>query len=149
MANLSVMDLFKITLIVMLFFSSGITLIAYALPTESKPYISVYEGFSHNYDLTNVSNEIKSSLDSQTNIPVVEIGAMVFYSGNILLDLLLNFGFALPEMVGFVIWGFTEIFNLDGSIILIVQAFATVSMMITYFVALINMITAIRSGRVV
>lgn len=143
-------DYFKGTIIVMLFYSFCITMLAYAMPAEALQYNTMFsQSQEATIDLDSISQQVEGSLQDQTNIPVIELGALVFYSGNILLDLLLNFAFALPQMFSLLINGFLAIFNIDSGIAVIIQGFASGAMLIVYFISLIQMLTNVRSGRIV
>lgn len=141
------MQTFKVTILVMLFYSFGITLLAYAIPNDAKTYITSFSDLAQDISLQETGNKVQDSLESQTNIPIIELGALVFYSGNILLDLILNFIFAVPEMVGLLIQGLLFLINVDSYIWATVQLFSSVVLIVMYFIGLMQMLTGIRSGR--
>lgn len=148
MAN-GIMNTIKAILLLQLFFSFSITILAYGIPSDSRNHITSFSSITEDINLTSVSNKVSGSLESQTNMPIIELGALIFYSGNILLDLLLNFAFAIPEMIGLLFYGLTNIVPLDPQIIYIVQLFASVAVLVTYFISLMQLLTGLRSGRVV
>lgn len=145
----NIMDYFKVVIIIMLFYSFGITILSYALPSDSLTYVTGFSDLGESFDLETVGGDVQSSLESQTDIPVIELGALVFYSSNIILDLLLNFAFAIPQMFGLLINGISLLFNVDSQLFVVVQLFTSVTMIVLYFVGLIQLMTGIRSGRVV
>jgi hypothetical protein len=145
----TVFDLFKVMLIVSLFFSFGITLLSYALPDDTLQYVTAFRQGSGSIEIATVGSQVESSLRSQTNIPLIELGALVFYSGNILIDFLVNFVFAIPEMVGMLINGVTMLFGVDSMIFAQVEIFFSVLMVVLYFIGLIQLLTNVRSGRLV
>lgn len=149
MANIDIMQLFKIIILVQLFYAFCITGLTHALPADSLNYVTSFSDVGRTIDLDTVSDDVQESLESQTNIGVIELGALVFYSGNILIDLLLNFAFAMPQMFGLLVHGFTMLFNLDPIIFALVELFTAVAIMVLYFIALIQLLTGIRSGRIV
>lgn len=142
---MGLMELFKSMLLVQLFFSFAITGISYAIPADAKPYVGSFSDIANEINLNNVSTTIQSSINKQTSIPVIELGALVFYSGNLLIDLLLNFMFAIPEMVALIITGIMFMFNLDSYIVTLIQLFSSVIVTVIYFVSLIQLITSVRS----
>lgn len=144
-----IMKLFTAIIIVQLFYSFSITILAYSMPVDSLNYIDSFSDVADNINLDDTATQVQDSIESQTNIPVIELGALVFYSGNILIDLLLNFAFAIPEMIGLVINGIGMILNLDSFIFMTVEIFAGVVVTILYFLGLIQLLTGIRSGRLV
>jgi hypothetical protein len=133
----------------MLFYSTAINILVYSMPDDTLVYASSFSDFTGDVDLNNIAEEVQGSVESQTNIPVIDIGALVFYSGNILIDLILNFAFALPEMVGLILTGLFMLINVDTGISNILQLFANVVIMVMYFIGIIELLTNVRSGRVV
>lgn len=146
MAESSVVGGFKITIIVMLLYSFAITVLVYAMPAPAQVQIQPYQNLGDSIDMETISADIEEGLTRQTNIPVIEAGALVFYSGNILIDLLLNFAYALPQMFGLLVHGLTTLFNLDNYIFVMLQIFASVLMTALYFLGLIQLLTGQRSG---
>lgn len=142
------MDLMKVMLIAQLFFSFGITTVAYALPDDALTHVAMFQSGSA-ISVQSVGTQVEDSLGSQLDIPVIELGALVFYSGNILLDLLLNFVFALPEMIGMFMNGLFLLFGFDSYIWAQMQIFFSVLILVMYFIGLIQLVTGIRSGRLV
>lgn len=142
-------EIFKATIILQLFYSFAITILVYSLAGQG---ILITEGFtdvSEGISLANTSTELQNSLESQTSIPVVDIGALVLYSGNILIDLLANFIFAVPQMITLLINGLMYLIGIDTTITNQIQLFASVLISAMYVIGLIQMLTSIRSGRVI
>jgi hypothetical protein len=150
MGDTGIMAGFKVTLVVMLFYSFAITLISYALATTTAlNYVTMFATPTSNYSINSVNTQVQGSLTRQTNIPVIELGALVFYSGNILIDLLLNFAYAIPQMLGLLIHSVELLFQLDTYMWAMVQIFASVLMTVLYFVGLIQLVTGVRSGQMI
>ena len=147
MGDSSMIDGIKVTLIVMLFYSFAINALSYSIPNDAKQYVTMNSG-SGRITIDNVGSQVDSSLTKQTNIPVIETAALVFYSGNILIDLLLNFAFAIPEMIGILVKGIVFIIGGDAYLFALVETFTGVLMTVLYMVGLIQLLTGIRSGRV-
>lgn len=138
--------LFMAMIIIQLFYSFGITAMTYATPDEALNYVTSFSELGQDLDLETTGQLIESSLESQTNIPVIELGALVFYSGNILLDLMLNFIFAIPQMIGLILNAVQGLLNIDGPMWAIVQIFFSVAFTAFYAVSLIQMLLGLRSG---
>lgn len=149
MAEENIMGLFKVMILIQLFYSVCITLLAYGIPSDAINYVTSFSDITERVDLESVTSNVQTSLESQTNIGVIELGALVFYSGNILIDLLLNFAFALPQMFGLIVHGISTLFNFDSFIYVYIQLFASSAILVLYFISLIQLLTGIRSGRVV
>lgn len=144
-----VMDLFKVTLIILALYSTCITILTYSLPADMTDRISSFNNLDSSFSTENIAEEIQGSIQSQTSIPVVDLGALVFYSGNILIDLLLNFAFAIPQIIGLLLYGLFSLIGIDTNIQNTIQIFASVIILVVYFVALIQLLTGVRSGRIV
>lgn len=140
------MDLFKMVIIIQLFYAFAITLLVYAVPADSLNYVTSFQDLATDIDLETVSTDIQDSVQDQLDIPVVELGALIFYSGNIIIDLLLNFFFAIPQMIGLFINGFMMLFNVDSYLFAVVELFSGVIVTVLYFIGLIQLLGNIRSG---
>ena len=143
------MDMFKAVLLIMLFFSFIITGFAHVLPEDSLNYVTMFSDVGTGVKLNETTATIQSSVEQQSNLPVIELGALVFYSGNIIMDLLLNFTFAIPEMISLVINGVMSLFSINSYLLYLVQVFTSAIMIIIYFISILQLVTGIRSGRIV
>lgn len=141
------MDYLKAILLTQLFYSLAITLLLYSVPPTTLANVHSFSDLSNNIDITTITGQIQNTLSRQTKVSVVDLGALVLFSGNILLDLLTNFAFALPQMITLLINGTIMLVGIDAQITLIIQTFATVMVMIMYSIGLLSMLTNIRSGR--
>lgn len=90
-------DYLKALIIMMAFWSFCITLFAYYIPDAAKPFVSVY--LDSGTDINGVGENINATLQDQINLPILDVGALVYYSSNFIVDLLINFIFALPQMI--------------------------------------------------
>lgn len=144
----SVTNLFRTMLLVQLFFSFAMTAIVYYIPDDAKNLVTSFSDVAGDIDLDTVGTEVQDALTRQTNIPVIDVGALVFYSGNILLDLMLNFAFAIPEMLGLIIYGLQSIITMPAYMVALTELFVGVTVISLYFISLIQLITGIRSGRI-
>ena len=143
------MELFKIVILIQLFYSFAITILVSSMPAESLNYVTAFSDITDEINLESVSSDVQSSLTSQTEIPVIDVGSLIFFSGNILLDLLLNFAFAIPQMLGLLISGLLLLINVDSTIYITVELFTGVLVVVMYFIAIIQLIAGLRTGRVV
>ena len=73
----------------------------------------------------------------------------MFYSGNILIDLLLNFFFAIPEMLTMLINGVMMLFGIHVEAMGIIQIFLSVITVVLYVISVIQLAVGVRSGRLV
>ena len=141
--------MFKTVIIIQLFYAVAITMLAYAMPAASLNYVTSFSDLTDEISLESVGTDVQDSLEQQTNMPIIELGALVFYSGNILIDLLLNFVTALPQMFILLIQGIMSLISVDGFLMGQVQLFATVAISVFYLIAIIQILTNVRSGLVI
>lgn len=136
---------------VQLFYAIAITIIVGTIPAGALDYVTAFSDAGTEIDVEGVATEVQGSLESQTDIPVIELGALVFYSGNILIDLLVNFVTAIPQMIMLIINGLALLFGngINNLIIGSIELFASVAINIMYFIGLMQLLTGIRSGRLV
>lgn len=146
MAGINVMKLFTVIIIVQLFYSFSITVLTHSLPDGSLNYVGAFSEPADEISLTETATSIEDSISRQTSLPIVEFGALVFFSGNIVVDLLLNFAFAIPQMIGILINGIMLLFNVDSFLFATVQVFSSVVIMALYFFGLIQLVLGVRSG---
>jgi len=141
----SPMSPFKLIIIVMLFYSFGITMFTYALAgRDTQGLMAPFEQGVVSMD--SVSAKVQASMGSMLGVPLLaQFGALMLFSGNILIDLLLNFVFAIPQMMMILISGIMVIFSIDAFISAQIQILIYVSMMALQFVSLMQMLTNLRS----
>jgi len=142
---MSVYTYFKYIITAQLFYSFAITVLSHALTPFSvnSLYLLPYQNVTT--DITNVSAQIEAATQSQLDIPLIDLGALVFYSGNIVVDLLLNFFFALPSLFTLLVNGFTMLFNVDAYLAAQFKLFMFGIISVLYFLNLLAFILNIRS----
>jgi hypothetical protein len=136
---------FKFIIVLQLFFAFSVTLVTYAMPDDTLEYVTIIQP-SHEIDLETVAKDIQSSSERQMNIPVVDLGALVFHSGNIIVDLILNTVFAIPEMVTILINGFLFFFGVEAFVATYVKLLLWAVISAIYLIAILAFIMNIRSG---
>lgn len=143
---MEVMQFLTVVIIAQLFFGTGITLLTHYMPPDTLDSVQIVSNTSYDMGFSNISSQLENSVTGQLNVPVVDFGALVFYSGNIIVDLLLNSIYAVPEMIGIFINIITIIFNIDSFAVVVVQGFASVVITALYLVGIIQLIARVRSG---
>ena len=144
-----VFQLFKMVIIAQLFFGTAITLLAYALPADMTGQVNFVQENIPQSSVESISTDVEEALERQTNIPVIDVGALVFYSGNILADLVINFIFAIPTALSLLINLVLNLISVDPQIMYIIQGFFTAAITTLYAIGVINLFINIRSGRVI
>lgn len=133
-------------LMVQLFYGFGITVLSYSLndmDSTYSTYFTNYEDIAPN--LQNVTNKVEEAMQQQLKIPVIDLGALVFYSGNLIVDLMLNFFFAIPSIFSLIINGILNLFPIDSFVATYFKLFITSAISIFYFLSLLVFLTNVRS----
>lgn len=149
MADQDIFGTFIAVIVIQLFFSFVMTGISYTIPTDSLNYIGSFTTTANRMSMNDTGKMIQSSLQQQTNVPVIELGALVFYSGNILLDLILNFAFAIPEMLQLFIAAILLIIPISAKLSALIMTFTYVVSYALFFMGLVQLLVNMRSGRAI
>jgi len=139
-----IMDWFGEILIVQLIFAFAITGILYAIPTDGVNYVSNFQT-DHGMDLESVSSEMQTSMDQQMNLPLLDLGALVFYSGNIIIDLIMRMLFAVPEMISIIVGTIFTFIGIDAFVVAQIQLVVWAGVSIYYMIWIIEFLMSIRS----
>jgi len=139
-----IMDWFGQVLIIQLIFAFAITGVLYALPDDSINYVSNFQT-DHAMDMEGVSSGIQESMDSQMNMPLLDLGALVFYSGNIIIDLIMRMLFAIPEMISIIVGTVFTFIGVDAFIVAQIQLVVWAGISIYYVIWIIQFLMSIRS----
>lgn len=145
----SMIQTMVIIIIVQLFFSFGINVYMYTLPDSMKVHVTPFASSQANIDIDATTQQVQDSIEQQTNFPLIDLGALAFYSGNIVIDLILNFAFAIPTMVGLLFDGVMQIFSIDTQLTLYIQATLAAGVTIWYFIGILQIASNIRTGRLI
>lgn len=138
--------LLQVVLIMSAFYSIGITTMVSTLPEDARREAATYT-LGENFNVERMNEDMSSALQSQTSIPLIEMGALVFYSGNFIIDFMMNFITAIPQMLSLLLLTFTRLFPaLDIEIIHMIQIFTSVVVSAMYVFGLIGTLLSMRSG---
>jgi len=132
-------------LAVNIMWSFAFTLLAYTPVLAGEPVLNDFGATTT--DLNTLGSQIQGLLTEQTNIPVLDLGALLFYSGTILVDFLINFIYAVPSMLTAILHVFLLLFGVDAVIGFWIKLGVYIFAMIAYTLMLLNMVIGIRAGR--
>lgn len=131
---------------VMAVYSLMITLLIYSLPTDSLTYVYELKSSPAYRETSDISSQFQSNIDQQRSFGVVERAALALYSGNILIDLLLNFFTAVPSMATIIMKGILIFMNLSDPLENALMSFTYAIVGIIYILSIILLLLDIRSG---
>ena len=138
-------DFFKVMITVQLFWAIGITMLTAVMPVGDIQTLSYVQYETGTFDLLTVKAQFEESISNQVNIPFVDVGTLVFYSGNLILDLMLNFFLFVPQMFNILITLLGRIFLIDGTLIALLQLFLTVFIGVMYVIGLLQFVSTYRN----
>lgn len=139
-------QIFTAFLLLQLFYAFAVTLIVPALPGALDNQVIAYTNSSGLISYSTLSSDVEGTVQNQFNIPLLDFGALIFYSSSFLLNLMVNFITAVPQimLMGltalFVFFPFTTGLQADIRMIL------TLMLTLFYFISLISFVTGFRSG---
>jgi len=140
------LEAFKVMITAQIFWSFVFTLLVYTLPGADQGQLALITMHNGTTELATIGDQFESAVTNQTNIPIVEIGALLFYSGNILIDLILNFAFAIPEMFTMLLNILFFVFPIAGNIQTTVELFFLALIGVGYAIGILQFVTNLRSG---
>lgn len=143
---MDMLQLFKVMIYVQGFYALAVTLIAYSVPPEVLGYTSTVQQPATDYNLQMMNDKVSTNLNNQKNIPLIDLGSLLFYSGNFIMDMLLNFISAIPQMICLLIMlVFGNLISMDPVILSQVNVFVGALCTLLWIIGLIQTIMAVRS----
>jgi hypothetical protein len=130
---------------VMLFYSVAITLVSYALPSDMREPLNIFSTNNVVVDIEETTGDLESVVDRQLNVPLFDLGALAFYSGNLVVDLFLNFIFAIPGLAQIVLSVLFMFIQIDVQMQLILKLFVGAVIMTGFVLMIITLILRVRS----
>lgn len=146
MAELGFFSNVKAIIVMMAFYSVCISMIIHILPADAKAYPLAFNPSRTPATISEIQSITNNNMQQQTNLPIVELGSLLFYSGNFILDLFLNFMFAIPEMLGFLIAIFGRLIGIDAVIVSYTNAFLLGITGAIFLVTAVQYIVTLRSS---
>ena len=92
------LQLFTTLLLVSLFYSVAVTFIVPTLPNMGDNQVQMFVDNGQTNIMT-LSQTMQAGVTSTQNVPLLAAGALIFYSANIIVNLMLNFFTAIPQMI--------------------------------------------------
>jgi len=142
-------DYFKYVIIIQLVFGIGATMISHSLPEQTMVDLSSQitpEEVDSMEDLsTNFTEKIEAIRNPPINLPFVDTAFILFYSGNLVIDSLINSIFAIPSMFTVLISGFTIFIPIYAPYKAILQLFVYSVIAILYLIGIIAVLLNLRS----
>jgi len=137
----------KFILTIQLFWAFGITLLVATIPAADLTPVSLFVNSSGADTLESIGPELEANLENQVNLPIIDAATLVFYSGNLIVDLALNFITAVPQMFTLIVEGFFMLVpNITPDVQTYLKLFVFTIISVMYFLGLISFLSKSRSG---
>jgi hypothetical protein len=137
-------DIFFAVILVQLIYAFGITILVYSLNGMNVDLNSMLS-LPDAPNIVNTTQKFEEQLQRTRNIPLIDLGALVFYSGNAFIDLIANFLTAIPQMVTFLLNVAIQLFPLEPTLAFYLKLFLEASLTIIYIWLLITFILSLFS----
>jgi len=144
---MSQLALFKTMLTVQLFWSFAVTILVATMPAGDLADAALFTGHSSAGAIDSVGDQLESNFQDQVNVPnVVDTATLVLISGNLVVDIILNFFTAIPAMFVLLTDGLLQLVPISGVIALNIKAFVFVIVGAIYAIGLMAFLNNIRTG---
>lgn len=140
-------NFFVFVIMVQLFWSFGATTFAYTLPDNQLQYVTIYTGHSTASTLQDVSIDVEENIESQVELPVIDAVTLIMFTGNLLVDLILNFLTAVPAMFILLIEGITLFIPIEATLLGTFKMLLWVTATVLYVIAIATTIANMRSSQ--
>lgn len=141
------LDYFWHAIEIQLLYSVIITLLMYSVPAADQTYLLHIGQASAASNPHQIANKFQDSLTRQQSFGVVDVAGLALYSGNLLIDLILNFFTAIPSMVTIVIKGIFLFIHVDPVVQTNIEVFAFSLLSIIYIISILSLLLSVRTGR--
>src|SRR3990172_7240849 len=85
------LEFVKTMLTINLFWAFAVTLLVATVPSNYLSPVSIYVSSGSADTLNELGGQLETNIQNQLNLPLIDAAALVFYTGNLIVDLLLNF----------------------------------------------------------
>jgi len=141
------LEFLKVLFTVQLFWALGITLMVATIPAAHLEPVSLFVNASGSDTLETLGPQLEENLQNQIDLPLVDVAALVFYSGNLIVDLVLNFFTAIPQMFTLLLDGlFILMPNIAADIQIYLKLFVGTIISVMYFLGLISFLSKSKAG---
>lgn len=143
---MNALQLFVTLLIVQLFWSLSVSLIVPSMPNASANQVVMFTNSNNVIELGTLQSSVQTGITDQAKVPLLEVGALVFYSSATVLNLMVNFFTAIPQMVTLLMSVVFVFMPIDTTLQITLKAWVFGIVTVLYFVALFTFITGTRTN---
>jgi hypothetical protein len=141
------LQLFATFILVQFFYAAIVTFIIPTVPGVVENQIMTITSNGSIMSVAALSTQLQSGVTGQTGIPLLDFGALIFYTSNIILSLMLNFFTAIPQMLTILLTFGLMLIPIDPTLTGNIKVYFMAIVSIIYFIAIFTFIMGARSGR--
>jgi hypothetical protein len=138
-------QIFIYLLIMQMFYSFCVTMFVPLIPAAQAQQVVMYTDSQGVLNFTTLSSTVQGAVNNQSTIPFLDLGALIFYSTSILLNLVLNFVTAVPQMVLWLLVTLFYFLPFPNAIQASVKMIFIIMLTVLYYLLLIFYITGQRT----
>jgi len=138
-------QIFTYLLITQMFWAFCVTVFVPLIPDVQQAQVIQFTDSQGVISFTTLSSTVQGAVNSQSTIPFLDLGTLIFYSTSILLNLVLNFITAIPQMILLLLVTLFQFLPFASSIQITVKEIFLVMVTVLYYLLLIFYITAQRT----
>jgi len=137
----------KAMVMVMLFWSLCISLLTSTLPAAFvSDELIFFTNSDNNYTMQELGDMVGVGADDQFDVAFTDFTSLIFYSSNLFFTLLVNFIFAVPQMLSLLIRGLFLFIPVAATIKAQLLSFFNITIVALYLLGIIGLVLNIRSG---
>jgi len=146
MTNFS--QIFIYLLIVQMFYAFTVSIFVPLIPDAQQQQIISYTDEAGVISFVTLGNQVEGSVGKQTTTSFVDIGALIFYSTSLVINLIVNFFTAIPQMISWVLVSLFVFIPVEETIQITVKTIFTAMATIIYWILLILFIMGARTSAI-
>lgn len=139
------LQVFTSLLMVQMFYALAVTLIVAVVPGIAANQIVAFTNNSSVIQFTTLASAMQGGVSNQFNIPLLDFGALIFYSTSILLNLMVNFFTAIPQMLSILVQAIFIFIPIDMNLQIIIKGTFITIMTILYYLYILSFIMSTRT----
>jgi hypothetical protein len=128
-----------------MFYSFAVSVFVPQIPDIQQNQIIQYTDARGVVNFSTLATTMESAVSSQSTVPFLELGALIFFSSSILINLVLNFITAIPQMLTWLLDGLFEFLPVAETIQISVKGIFIVMTTIIYYLLFVLYILGVRT----
>ena len=141
------LQIFTSLLLVQMFYALAVTLLVPLIPGVASAQLVTYTDGTGVVNMVTLAQSLQSGVTNQQSVPLLNLGTLIFYSANIIVNLMVNFFTAIPQMLTIFVDGLFHIFPIAATLQNGIKVTFITIVSIIYFIVIFSFIMSAVSGR--